>query len=110
MISLALRLSLFHMDRNNAQLESFVWDANTFIFTGFLDSSSDAENYGAELEITYQANDQFELFANIGYLETSVDELTVFDLDTSQFISRSNRDQTKAPNWQYNLGLNLDLR
>ena len=49
------------------------------------------------------------MFANIGYLETSVDELTVFDLDTSQFISRSDRDQTKAPNWQYNLGLNLDF-
>jgi outer membrane receptor protein involved in Fe transport len=106
---LALRLSLFHMDRNNAQLESFVWDANTFIFTGFLDSTSDAENYGAELEISYQLNDQFELFTNIGYLETSVDELNVFDLDSSQFITRTNRDQTKAPNWQYNLGFNLAL-
>jgi len=107
--SLAIRLSVFHMDRDNAQLESFVFDANTFIFTGFLDSSSDAENYGAELEIDYQLSQQIELFANIGYLETSVDELTVFDLDTSQFVRRSNRDQTKAPNWQYNLGLNFDL-
>jgi iron complex outermembrane recepter protein len=107
--SLAIRLSVFHMDRDNAQLESFVFDANTFIFTGFLDSSSDAENYGAELEIDYQLSQQIELFANIGYLETSVDELTVFDLDTSQFVSRSNREQTKAPNWQYNLGLNFDL-
>lgn len=106
---LTMRLALFHMDRSNAQLESFVWDANTFIFTGFLDSSSDAENYGAELEINYQVTGSAELFANIGYLETSVDELTVFDLDSSQFLTRSNRDQTKAPNWQYNLGVNLDF-
>ncbi|MFT5134119.1 MAG: iron complex outermembrane receptor protein [Gammaproteobacteria bacterium] len=104
---LTLRLALFHMDRNNAQLESFVWDASTFIFTGFLDSNSDAENYGAELEMSYQFTDGLEFFANIGYLETSVDELSVFDLDSSQFITRSNRDQTKAPNWQYNLGINL---
>ncbi len=33
----------------------------------------------------------------------------MFDLDTSQFVTRSNRDQTKAPNWQYNLGFNLDF-
>lgn len=104
---LTLRLALFHMDRNNAQLESFVWDANTFIFTGFLDSNSDAENYGAELEMAYRLSDAVSLFANVGYLETSVDELTVFDLDTSQFITRTDRDQTKAPNWQYNLGANL---
>lgn len=106
---LTMKLALFHMDRSNAQLESFVWDANTFIFTGFLDSSSDAENYGAELEIKYQLTERAELFANIGHLKTSVDELTVFDLDSNQFLTRSNRDQAKAPNWQYNLGLNLEL-
>lgn len=106
---LTMKLALFHMDRSNAQLESFVWDANTFIWAGFLDSSSDAENYGAELEIKYQLTDRAELFTNIGRLETSVDELTVFDLDSNQFLTRSNRDQAKAPNWQYNLGLNLDL-
>jgi iron complex outermembrane recepter protein len=106
---LTMKLALFHMDRSNAQLESFVWDANTFIWSGFLDSSSDAENYGAELEIKYQLTERAELFTNIGRLETSVDELTVFDLDSNQFLTRSNRDQAKAPNWQYNLGLNLDL-
>ena len=106
---LSLRLALFHMDRDNAQLESFVWDASTFIFTGFLDSSSNAQNYGAELEVNYQINDRAKLFANVGYLETSVDELKVFDLDTSQFISRRNRDQVKSPNWQYNFGVNLDV-
>jgi iron complex outermembrane recepter protein len=106
---LTMKLALFHMDRSNAQLESFVWDANTFIFTGFLDSSSDAENYGAELEIKYPLTKRAELFTNIGRLKTSVDELTVFDLDSNQFVTRSNREQAKAPNWQYNLGLNLDL-
>ena len=106
---LSLRLALFHMDRSNAQLESFVWDATTFIFTGFLDSNSDAENYGAELELNYQLSARASLFANIGYLETSVDELNVFDLDTNQFRSTTNRDQSKSPKWQYNLGLAFTL-
>ncbi len=106
---LTIRLALFHMNRSNAQLESFVYDASTFIFTGFLDSNSDAENYGAELEINYQLATNADVFANVGYLETNVDELRVFDLDSNQFLTRVNRDQTKAPNWQYNLGVNLDL-
>jgi len=106
---LTMKLALFHMNRTNAQLESFVWDASTFIFTGFLDSNSNAKNYGAELEINYQLTTDVNLFTNIGYLETSVDELTVFDLDSNQFTTRNNRDQTKAPNWQYNLGINMNF-
>jgi len=106
---LSLRAALFHMKRDNAQLESFVWDASTFIFTGFLDSSSDAENYGMELELEYALADTMELFANLGYLETSVDELTVFDLDTSRFVRRKDRDQAKAPRWQYNFGLSFSM-
>lgn len=106
---LRVRWSLFHMDRNNAQLESFVWDASTFIFTGFLDSNSDAENYGMELELSYDFSENLNVFSNIGYLETSVDELNVFDLDLNQFVRTTNRDQSKAPKWQYNLGLNYRL-
>lgn len=106
---LSVRLALFHMDRDNAQLESFVWDANTFIFTGFLDSNSDAENYGLELELDYRVSDLVSLFANVGHLQTSVDTLTVFDLDTSTFVQRQDRDQTRAPDWQYNLGATLQF-
>jgi len=105
--ALTLRLTLFHMERGNAQLESFLWDANTFIFTGFLDSSSDAENYGAEMEIAGQLSERVGLFANGAYLKTRVDALTVFDLDTAEFVSRNKRAQTKAPGWQYNFGLTL---
>ncbi|MFT4582375.1 MAG: iron complex outermembrane receptor protein [Gammaproteobacteria bacterium] len=104
---LRLRLSGFHMDRYDAQLESFVVDG--FIFTSFLDSTSDAENYGAELELNYAANRFVDLFANVGYLETSVDRLTVFDLGTFAFRESNNRDQAKSPNWTYNVGANLSF-
>ncbi|MDA0821381.1 MAG: TonB-dependent receptor [Proteobacteria bacterium] len=104
---LTLRLSGFHMDRDNAQLESFVVDG--FIFTSFLDSTSNAENYGAELELNYAANPFIDIFANVGYLETNVDRLTVFDLGTFAFRESNNRDQAKSPNWTYNLGADLSF-
>jgi outer membrane receptor protein involved in Fe transport len=104
---MTLRLTGFHMDRDNAQLESFVYDPSTFVFTGYLDSTSDAENYGAELEAVVVANEYASVFANVGYLETNVDALTVFDLDLLAFRPLRNRDQAKSPNWSYNVGLNL---
>lgn len=106
---LRVRLAGFHLDRDNAQLEAFVWDATTFIFTGFLDTSSDADNYGAELELDYSVARGINFFAHVGYLETNVDELTVFDLDLSAFRQLSDRDQAKSPNWSYNVGVNLAL-
>ena len=106
---LELRLSAFHMDRYAAQLESWVWDAGAFIWTGFLDSGSDAGNYGVEMELEWQATERLGLFANVGYLETNVDQLIVYDLDILQLRTLRDRGQAKSPEWQYNLGLNVDL-
>jgi outer membrane receptor protein involved in Fe transport len=106
---LAVRLALFHMDRLNAQLESWIWDANNFIWTGFLDSGSDAQNYGAELELDYRLTHDINLFANLGYLQTNVDQVTVYDLDMLQFRTLVDRDQAKSPEWQYNMGFTFDL-
>ena len=101
--SLSLRTTLFHTNRNQAQLESWMWDASAGLWIGYLDSTSDASNYGLELESNYQANHNLELSLSLGLLETEVDQLGVFDLDSNSFIARSGRDQAKAPNWQYSL-------
>ena len=106
---LQMRLTGFHMDRYDAQLESFVFDPSTFVFTSFLDSTSNAENYGAEFETSFTANEFVEFFANVGYLETEVDQLTVFDLDLLAFRISSGRDQAKSPNWTYNTGFNFTV-
>jgi outer membrane receptor protein involved in Fe transport len=107
--SLWVRAALFHMDRENAQLESWIWDGVGFLWVGLLDSSSDGENYGVELEAVYALNERLELFGTLGLLETEVDELTVFDLDANDFVSRSNRDQAKAPQYQFSIGANVRL-
>lgn len=108
--SLSVRLAAFHMDRSNAQLESWIWDDINFIWVGYLDSVPDGTNYGAELELNWQATDRIELFANVGWLKTNVEAISVVDLGPpgqwtqSEIVDIRNRDQTKAPEWQYNIG------
>lgn len=102
---LRLRLSAFHTDRNDAQLESWIWDATTFVFIGMLDNVDDAENYGVELELDAALTQSLSFVSRVGYLETNVERMQVFDLDLDAFRTLDDRDQTKAPNWQYHFGL-----
>jgi outer membrane receptor protein involved in Fe transport len=111
--SLSLRAAFFYMDRSDAQLESWIWDDTNFIWVGYLDSVASGSNYGMELELDYQLSDTVELFAGIGWLKTKVDHMTVVDLGEpgewtqSTITAVKNRDQAKAPEWQYNIGTNL---
>jgi len=103
---LALRAALFHMDRDDGQLESWMWDGVNFLWIGFLDNVN-GSNWGAEFEFQYEISDRFELFGSIGRLETEVDQMTTFDLDANDFVVRSDIDQAKSPAWQFNLGAHL---
>ena len=74
---LTLRAALFRMDRRDIQISTsttrpvdplVVGGPQQFIeFTG---NGAEGVNQGVELEATYQASPQLELFANIGYLDT----------------------------------------
>ena len=102
---LDVQLSVFHMDRNDAQLESWLWDATNFIFVGALDNVDDAENYGVELALDAELTPTLSALSRVGYLETDVERMTVFDLDLDAFRELRGRDQTKAPRWQYHFAL-----
>lgn len=105
---LSLRAAVFHMDRENAQLESWMWDDVNFLWIGFLDNV-DGTNWGAEVEAAYRLSDGARLFASLGWLETEVDRITTFDLDQNDFVVRDGIDQAKSPQWQYNIGADLGL-
>jgi iron complex outermembrane receptor protein len=106
---LSLSLALFHTDRDDAQLENWMWDEQAGLWIGYLDSTSDTTSYGLELESSFALNDRIEFFANIGWLDAEVDAIDAFDLDQSQFVTKKNRDQAKAPEYQYNIGARLDF-
>ncbi len=105
----AVRLAAFHTHRSNAQLESWMWDDAAGLWIGYLDSTSDATNYGLELESVVDVTATLRVFANLALLRTEVDELATFDLDVFDFVSRDGRDQAKSPRYQYAAGLNLEL-
>ena len=100
---LELRAALFHMDRDDAQLESWMWDGANFLWIGFLDNV-DGSNAGAEIELNYRLSDRVELFGSLGLLQTEIEEITTFDLNLDDFVTRRDIDQAKSPEWQYNVG------
>ncbi|WP_165954241.1 TonB-dependent receptor [Seongchinamella unica] len=106
---LELRAALFYATRENAQLENWMWDDSAGLWIGYLDSNSDTDSYGLELETTFVASEAIELVANIGWLDTEVDTVTTFDLDRWDFVSKKDREQTKSPGYQYNAGMRTAL-
>jgi iron complex outermembrane recepter protein len=100
---LALRAALFHMDRDNAQIESWIWDGVNFLWVGFLDNV-DGSSRGAEVELAYDVNERWRLFGSLGRLDTELERLTTFDLDLEDFVEREKIEHAKAPQWQYHIG------
>ena len=106
---LSLTAAVFYMDRDDAQLENWMWDNDAGLWISYLDTTSGADSYGMEFEATLLATDRIELFANLGLLETEVDTIETFDLDVFGFVTKDNRDQAKSPNYQYNAGARVLL-
>ncbi|WP_068547518.1 TonB-dependent receptor [Thalassotalea crassostreae] len=101
---LSTNFALFHSTRENAQLENWMYDPSTYIWIGYLDSSSDVTSYGAELDLTFSATEDFILTASLGLLETEVESIETFDQDLYQIIVKTDREQAKSPNYQYSIG------
>lgn len=105
---LALRAALFAMDRDNAQLESWMWDGVSFLWIGFLDNV-DGSNAGAELEFEFDATPRTRLFASLGWLDTEVDRIETWDLDLGDFVVRTGIEQAKSPEFQFNVGASVSF-
>jgi outer membrane receptor protein involved in Fe transport len=106
---LTVSAALFYIDRQDPQLETWLYDAGSFTWVGYLDNADEGTNQGVELELYYQLNSRLGFFANLGYLDTEVEGLTVFDLDLNAFKSLDGRDQGRSANYQYNVGVDASL-
>lgn len=104
---LQTRVSLFHMDRSDMQLKAWIVDGTQF--AGYIDNVKQGNNYGLELETTWQATDMLKLFANVGWLETELeDNFFVNDVDLG-LVDKEGREQAHAPQYQFNLGAQLQF-
>ncbi|WP_417700417.1 TonB-dependent receptor [Pseudoalteromonas lipolytica] len=89
-----LRLSAFYMYREDMQLKS--WQVEGQKFTGYIDNASSGENYGLEIEGSYQATENLLLTGSAGYLNTEIN-----DFVAQSGLDQDGRDQAQAPKYQY---------
>jgi outer membrane receptor protein involved in Fe transport len=100
--SLSTRIALFYMDREDQQVRGSLVLPRPNGSTAFIDYTSNAaegNNYGLELELSWQPIDQLEIYAALGLLETEFDDYINADGE-----DLSGREQAHAPAYQYALG------
>jgi outer membrane receptor protein involved in Fe transport len=99
-----IRTALFYMDRTDMQVKS----SNTISrsdgstqFISYLGNAASGENYGLEVETSWQVTDSINLYASLGLLDTEFN-----DFITADGLSLSGEEQAHAPNYQFNIGVN----
>ena len=96
---LRLKGTAFWMQRDDQQVQSSAQlDPNnptTFVF--FTDNVGEGSNRGVEFELNLDASSDLSFYANLGLLDTSVDQ-------TANGGDLEGRDQAHAPRYSYALG------
>ncbi|MCF6144129.1 hypothetical protein PMAG_a3713 [Pseudoalteromonas mariniglutinosa NCIMB 1770] len=89
-----LRLAAFYMYREDMQLKA--WKVENQKFTGYVDNASSGENYGLEIEGSYQLTDDLVFTGSAGYLDTKIN-----DFVAQSGLNQDGREQSQAPKYQY---------
>jgi iron complex outermembrane receptor protein len=101
---LATELSLFYMDRDNAQLsqssQQVEFDPNSFVFVTY---NGAATVHGLEANLSWQVNDAWEVHSALGLLDSNIGHS-----ETTATVSPNalDRELAHAPSWTLNLGFN----
>jgi len=103
--SVQLRVAAFFMDRDDMQLKGWYNEGPTFV--DYIDNAASGENVGLELEALWQLSPRLELFFNLGWLDTEIDNFIV--KGDSGLLNKSGREQAHAPNYQFNIGGRYDF-
>lgn len=99
-----LRTALFYMDRTDMQVKSsqtIVREDGSTEFIEFLGNAATGNNYGLELETSWQINEFIDVYGSLGLLETEFN-----DFIDSQGQSLTGEPQSHAPSYQFNIGFN----
>jgi len=100
-----IRTAIFYMDRTDVQVKSsqtIVREDGSAEFISYLGNAATGSNMGIEVEANWQANDLFELYGSLGLLDTEFN-----DFINAEGKSLNNRQQAHAPNYQFNIGINI---
>ncbi len=100
-----IRTALFYMDRTDMQVKSsqtITSGVGNSEFIDYLGNAATGSNKGIEIEANWQINDLLEFYGSVGLLDTEFN-----DFVNSEGDSLSGREQAHAPNYQFNLGMNI---
>ncbi|MCW8832269.1 MAG: TonB-dependent receptor [Colwellia sp.] len=100
-----IRTAVFFMDRKDVQVKSsktIVRGDGSSEFIAYLGNAATGSNMGIEVEANWQINDLVELYGSLGLLDTEFN-----DFINASGDSLSGREQAHAPNYQFNLGMNI---
>jgi iron complex outermembrane receptor protein len=100
-----IRTAIFYMDRTDVQVKSsqtISRSDGSSEFIDYLGNAATGSNKGIEIEANWQINDLLEFYGSVGLLDTEFN-----DFVNSEGDSLSGREQAHAPNYQFNLGLNI---
>jgi outer membrane receptor protein involved in Fe transport len=100
--SLEGELSLFYMDRDDAQLsqssQQVEFDPNSFVFVTY---NGAASVYGLEASVSWQLNESWELHGALGLLQSNISNTASTATISPNAVDR---DLAHAPSWTLNLG------
>ncbi|WP_413472882.1 TonB-dependent receptor [Shewanella baltica] len=97
-------LALFYMDRQDQQVAASQQDPDKpqrFIL--FTENAGSSNNYGAELDATWYATDNLQIYSSLGWLETAYGDYQYQDKYGTE-VDLSGRDLAHSPHFTYSLG------
>ncbi|WP_220732748.1 TonB-dependent receptor [Shewanella morhuae] len=97
-------LALFYMDRQDQQVAASLQDPNKpqrFIL--FTENAGSSNNYGAELDATWYATDNLQLYSSLGWLETAYGNYQYQDKYGTD-VDLTGRDLAHSPHFTYSFG------
>ena len=103
--SVQVRVAAFFMDRDDMQLKGWYNEGPTFV--DYIENAASGDNIGLEFEAFWQLNSRLELFLNLAWLDTEIDNFIV--KGDSGLLDKSGREQAHAPNYQFNIGGRFDF-
>ena len=121
--TLFLQASLFYQDREDVQTkQSLVTSIKSGIegdecpctFNDYIGNAASGNNYGFELELLWVINNKLEVSSSLGILETEFKNFKSYshinaDPAKGTFFDLSGRDQSHAPNYQFNFLINYNF-
>lgn len=96
--------ALFYMDRQDQQVAASQQDPNKpqrFIL--YTENAGSSNNYGAELDATWYATDNLQLYSSLGWLETAYGDYQYQDKYGS-YVDLTGRELAHSPHFTYSLG------